>query len=390
LTIKPGKCSFLKDEVHYLGHVISAEGLKPDPAKIDLIRKYIGKQPTSIKDVRSFLGLLSYYRSFVKNFAKKAEPLVALTRKDEKWRWTKLEQDAWNDLVECLVASTVLRTPDFNYPFILQTDASGIGLGAVLSQRLPSDPSKPEGPKSEVIIGCASRTLSAAERLWPNHEREALGVIWGCEYFRPFLWGAKFEVVILTDNNAVTWLRNNIRPGRLTNWALRLAEFDFEIKHVAGSKNGNADYGSRMPMDIDTSVDAARAMENGSSNDPRVVPGLKVPFEFPVRCYHTSHVTVELTEEKEAWKLAQYQDGKLSVIIEGLIRRNNDQTLTDDQVFPSLSKRNRRKLRKYALNQDGVLVFVSHKTSGNRNRPRYAIVVPDDKRGERVPSRCRR
>lgn len=391
LTIKPGKCALLQERVVYLGHVISKEGLEPEPGKIDQVRRYLGKPPKNVSEVRTFLGFVGYYRNFVPRFAHTAEPLVNLTRKGTTWNWTEKCMDAWNKLVSDLSNSKVLRPPNFDYPFILQTDASGFGLGAVLSQRLPSDPNNPKSSLTEVIIGCASRTLNEHERKWPNHEREALGVIWGCEYFRPYLWGSKFEIVVLTDNNAVTWLRNNIRPGRLTHWALRLSEFDFTLKHIEGFKNGNADYGSRLPNDDDPTEDAKRAKEKASTEDPHIVPGVRGGDLFMAEPQHgvilmstpktPRIIEVDFNEEIEEWKKDQEDDPKLGPIIRLLKSRLVHPEAPEKEVRKELKlgRRALRKMRNFSLTSTGLLVYTARLLKGQRNPTQHAVVVPENR-----------
>ncbi|CAK9829637.1 Retrovirus-related Pol polyprotein from transposon 17.6 [Anthophora retusa] len=132
LKLQPDKCEFLKPELEYLGHVITAEGVKPNPKKLEAVKNF--KLPKTPTDIKSFLGLAGYYRKFIRNFSKIAKPLTDLTKKDTPFRWTEKEQNSFDTLKEKLCSSPVLKFPNFNEQFVLTTDASNEGLGAILSQ----------------------------------------------------------------------------------------------------------------------------------------------------------------------------------------------------------------------------------------------------------------
>ena len=181
LTLKPQKCFFLLKEVHYLGHLISREGIAPDPAKTQKVREF--PVPTDIAKVRQFVGLASYYRRFMPGYARIANPLHALTKKEVNFHWTVECQAAFDHLKELPVTSPVLAYPQFGLgkEFVLETDASLEGLGAVLSQR--------QGDGHLHPIAYASRCLQPHERNYAITELETLGLVWACKHFRPYLLG---------------------------------------------------------------------------------------------------------------------------------------------------------------------------------------------------------
>ena len=154
LKLKPAKCRMMREEVTYLGYVINKEGLKTDPRKTEAVRNF--PTPDTPRKLRSFLGLTSYYRRFIKNYATIARPLHALTGKDVPFVWTTACQDAMQKLKDELTSAPLLVFPDFKKPFILETDASSTGLGAVLAQEQDDHSVRP--------IAFASRTLQGAER----------------------------------------------------------------------------------------------------------------------------------------------------------------------------------------------------------------------------------
>ncbi|KZR97407.1 Uncharacterized protein APZ42_007742, partial [Daphnia magna] len=132
LKLKRTKCEFFKEELDYLGYIVSRKGITPNLKKLEAIMKY--PAPNNTKELSSFLGLASYYRKFIRAFADKAHPLTALTRKTAEWKWGEAERDAFNCIKNCLITRPILSYPDFKREFIIYTDASGYGIGAVLAQ----------------------------------------------------------------------------------------------------------------------------------------------------------------------------------------------------------------------------------------------------------------
>ena len=237
LKLKLKKCEFAQAEVLYLGHVVSSEGVRTDPAKLAAVRNF--PTPTDVKGLRSFLGLASYYRRSVPNFAKVAGALHALTKKGVPFVWTGQCRTAFEELKALLMSSPVLAYPDFKKPFVLETDASIAGLGAVLSQR--------QEDGSTRSIAYASRSLLKHERNYGITEMEGLGVVWGVKHFRPYLYGHACEVY--TDHEALKSLLNTPQPsGKLARWGMAIQELNLSIKHRSGSTNANADALSRSPL----------------------------------------------------------------------------------------------------------------------------------------------
>ncbi len=212
LKLKPKKCSFGRKQLAYLGHLISKEGVRPDPAKIEAVQKL--SAPDNLESLQTFLGLASYYRKFVPDFASIAEPLNKLLRKGFRYCWSPLCQEAFQKLKLLLTESPVLAFPDFSRPFIVTADASGVGLGAVLSQSYE---------KGERPVAYDSRTLSPAEHRYSVIEQEALAVVWAVKQWRPYLFGRRFTII--TDHAPLSWLMSTTHStGRLQRWALVLQE----------------------------------------------------------------------------------------------------------------------------------------------------------------------
>lgn len=235
VRLKPSKCYFVQSKVEYLGHVVSAEGLSPNPNKIKAVQEF--PVPTNITGVKAFLGLCNYYRRFVKGFAQIASPLNKLTSKHIKFEWTDQCQEAFEILKKALVSAPILAYPDFTQPFHLFVDASQTGIGLTLGQVIDG---------KESVVAYAGRDFNTAERNYSATEREALAVIDGIKRFQSYLYGRKFYVH--TDHSALKWLMSVQDPtGRIARWSLLIQQFDFEIIHRAGVSNGNADGLSRRP-----------------------------------------------------------------------------------------------------------------------------------------------
>jgi transposase InsO family protein len=238
------KCTFAVPEVVYLGHVVNTQGVAPDPSKVKAIREF--PRPQNLRDVRAFLGLSGYYRTFIQDYAAMSRPLTQLTKKDEKFVWTDLQQQAFDNLKAALTSDSVLAHPRFDQPFILSTDASDYAISAILSQ-LHNGKERP--------ISFASRMLNAAEKNYSTTQKELLAVVYGTQIHRCFLYGRRFKIV--TDHAALKWLITvkNHHCARLTRWVLKLSEYDFEIEHKAGKKHVNADCLSRHLASVTTARD---------------------------------------------------------------------------------------------------------------------------------------
>ena len=194
--------------------------------------------PSTVKGVQQFLGIVSYYRRYIQDFAKRAKPLHRLTERVNNFIWSNECQIAFEDLCQRLAQAPVLAHPDFTREFILDTDASDFGLGAVLSQ-IGDD-------GQEHVIAYGSRLLSKAERQYCVTRKELLSVVTFTRQFRPYLLGRKF--VLRTDHGSLTWIQNFREPeGQLARWLEQLQELNFEIIHRQGKRHTNADALSRLP-----------------------------------------------------------------------------------------------------------------------------------------------
>jgi hypothetical protein len=221
LQLHPGKCVFAQPQVQYLGFILSGDGISASPDKVKAVRQY--PTPKSVKDVRAYLGLPSFYRRLLPKFATITKPLTTLTRKDQQEAFEKLKSE--------LCSPSVLAYPNFKLPFILTTDAYKVGIATILSQ-VQNGVERP--------IAYASMQLNTAEQAYTASEAEMLALVWATKHFRCYLYGTKF--VARTDHSALTYLRNFADShSRLMRWSSKLSELDFVVEYRPGTKIAHAD-----------------------------------------------------------------------------------------------------------------------------------------------------
>ncbi|XP_074792474.1 uncharacterized protein LOC141975750 [Natator depressus] len=236
LTVKAKKCQIGLNRVTYLGHQVGQGTISPLQAKVDAIQKW--PVPKSKKQVQSFLGLAGYYRRFVPHYSQIAAPLTDLTKKKQPnaVQWTEKCQKAFNKLKATLMSDPVLRAPDFDKPFLVTTDASERGVGAVLMQKGPDQEFHP--------VVFLSKKLSERESNWSITEKECYAIVYALEKLRPYVWGRRFH--LQTDHAALKWLHTvKENNKKLLRWSLALQDFDFDIQHISGASNKVADALSR-------------------------------------------------------------------------------------------------------------------------------------------------
>ena len=235
LKLKARKCQLFAKQVEFLGHIISDKGIQTDPKKTQVVQNW--PQPKTVHDVRSFLGLCSYYRRFIPQFAMVAKPLHKLTERNQKFVWTDECSKAFDTLKNRMVTSPILAYPDFSKPFILDTDASDQAIGAVLSQKIDG---------KEHVIAYGSRTLTKSEKRYCVTRKELLSLVNFVKYFRHYLYGKAFTV--RTDHGSLRWLMKFKNPeGQLARWLEVLSTYEMKIEHRPGRLHGNADSLSRIP-----------------------------------------------------------------------------------------------------------------------------------------------
>ena len=246
LYAKESKCEFCLNEVKFLGYVVSSEGLKVDPAKVEAVKEW--PVPASVSDVRSFLGFVGFYRKFINNHSKIVAPMSDLTKEcnGKIFKWNAEAQEAFEKMKAALCAAPILVLPDPRLPYVVTTDASGYAIGACISQ----DQGKGLQP-----IAYMSKKMLPAETRYPVHHKEMLAIVCALKEWRHYLHGSKFTCKVLTDHRSLThFFTQPTLSERQARWSEFLSEFDFTIEYQEGKKNVVADALSRRP---DHAPDAA-------------------------------------------------------------------------------------------------------------------------------------
>ena len=287
-TLRRSKCLFGHSSTTYLGFHYSPQGVRPSAEKTKIIAEW--PTPQNPKELRSFLGLANFYRNFVPGFADIAAPLTDLTSSKATFTWEMKHQAAFDTLRQSLMSPPVLDYPRRHDHFTLTTDASDVGLGAVLST-----------PR-KTVIEFASRALTAAEKNYTTSEKECLAIVWATRKFRHYLLGSQFTLE--TDHKPLEWLeshkQSHARSQRLQRWSLELRAYDFHIVYRPGKNNQCADSLSRLQVSLVargtelTTQQIAMAQEQDPvlstvrthlQTDPKLVPSSSRWKKFPLRRY---------------------------------------------------------------------------------------------------------
>ena len=298
LKLNEEKCEFACSELRYLGYLVNEFGLQVDPEKIAPIVDY--PRPQNVKTLRRFLGMCSFYRRFIPSVSTLTAPLTKLLRKSQKWTWNPEQENAFDRLKKCLTSAPLLTRPDYGLPFVLQTDASNFGLGAVLTQQVGG---------IEHVIAYASKSLTKPEQKYSATEKECLAVVWAVRKFRPYLEGEHFTVV--TDHNSLRWLHNLRNPSpRLARWALELQDVDLEIRYRRGAFNHVPDALSRIPEPL-PNLGAISPVEEDPWYHQKFAAVERTPAKFPdwrvendrLYVHRVDPLKSEFEEWGEPWKL---------------------------------------------------------------------------------------
>ena len=242
LRLREDKCTFLTTDVVYLGHRIDAQGLHPVAEKVRAVQN--APTPKNIMELRSFLGLLSYYSRFLPNLSTLLAPLSKLLKQNQPWIWGPKQVKAFEESKKLLLSSQLLVHFDPDLDIVLACDASAYGIGGVLSHRMPDGTEKP--------IGFVSRTLTETEKNYSQIEKEALSCVFGIQRFHSYLYGHHF--VLQTDHKPLLTLFNERKcvppqaSGQIQRWALKLAAYEYTIAGRSTTQHANADAMSRLPL----------------------------------------------------------------------------------------------------------------------------------------------
>src|SRR5277367_5168266 len=238
LYLKPKKCEFRKPQVEYLGMVIQKGRISMDPVKLGGIQDW--PVPTTVKQVRSFLGFGNFYRKFIKNFSNLAQPLNELLKKDKRFKWNTNQQQAFDILKQRFTEEPVLMMPDHTRPFQIEVDASKYATGGILTQ---TDSNGARHPCAFI-----SKSMNDAQRNYDTGDRELLAIIRALQEWRHYIQGSPHTTTLFSDHENLTYFRMpQTLSHRQARWALYVSEFDLKFVHIAGSKNILADALSRRP-----------------------------------------------------------------------------------------------------------------------------------------------
>lgn len=236
MTVNLDKCRFVRNEVPFLGHILTPTGIKMDTDKMKSIREF--PRPTKVKYLRAFLGLCNFYKRFCKNYSEYTHGIRHLLRKNARWKWGEAEERCFNVLKDKFIESVMLIHPDLTKDFVLDSDSSYFALGGVLYQ---------ETTDGEIgVVAFISRSLRGPELNYTTTEKELLAIVYALQKCRTYLLGNK--VRIRTDHRALVFL-NQCRfvNDRMTRWKLFLDQFKITIEHIKGSNNKVTDILSRYP-----------------------------------------------------------------------------------------------------------------------------------------------
>jgi transposase InsO family protein len=335
LKLKPSKCELFQDKVNYLGHVVSSQGIATDPKKVEAVKEW--SMPKNLKELQAFLGLAGYYRQYIQDYATLAKPLTLLTGKNIKWEWSEEASVAFRSLKRSLINSPILAYPDPKIQYILDTDASGVGVGAVLSQIQEGE---------ERAVAYYSKTLSPAERNYCVTRRELLAVVKAMKHFRPYLYGQKFR--LRSDHASLRWLCRRQEPSaQVARWLEILAEFTYELEHRAGNKHGNADALSRKEECNDCKQCVSIERRDGGPTHSQIREEIHLQSSL-------CSVNTPQTNNKEL--LAAQKDGRGAIaIIYELVKRHDTLNQARLNMSSEELKQLHHRLEAMRIREDGIL-----------------------------------
>ena len=388
IKLNPGKCNWFKQEVKYLGHIVSEDGYRPDGASDEVINK-LRVGPTTVGELRSLLGFIGYYRSFIRNFSRKAKPLYDLLCKDkeesderktnkkskknsqrsskDKIVWEPEHQTIVEEFLELLKSPPIMAYPDFTRPFVLHCDASETGLGAVLYQ---------EHDGKLRVVSYASKTLTPAEKNYYEHsgKLEFLALKWSItEKFHDFLYYAP-SFTVYTDCNPLSYVLSSAKVNATTiRWVGELANYRFNVKYRPGRDSIDCDYLSRIPAEIETLVEECE-QEITPEMIGAVVAGCKSRGKFAA----VRAVSAVLMPDKATTTLQQISSEEIKAEQKNDAVIGKIQEMVEEGKFPSKDiKKELDKKQKTLLNQWKRLEIDENGLLVRKTKHRVQLVLPE-------------
>ena len=370
------KCEFIQPKVEYLGFEVTKEGLKPSPAKIQAVAEW--PVPKTVKDIRSFLGLASYYRRFIKDFSQIAKPLTELTKEKVTWRWEKEEEKAFLQLKVALTTAPILRLPNFDLQFTLTTDASDNALGAILEQDFGNGLQP---------IAYASRKLNATEARYSAYERELLGLVWAIGQWRQYLDGRRF--VARTDHSSLRHLPNqNSVNRRIWKWVGILQGYDIDIQHIPGARNptdsftrsdwlGTGKFNKNVKNEDSELVKFLRVHPNATDKD--VQNALSKLFKKEIDCISAGIRLGEKTEKNALLLVSRSSIGLDQELKIRIIEKQNVEQpwarIREEMIENEMRYYNENK-RKYKLENN--ILYIGKKDRNTEDVKYWRMIIPED------------
>ncbi len=345
LKVRPDKCQLFCKEVTFLGHIVSREGVKPDPSNIEKVKNW--PRPQNVTGLRGWLGLTGFYRKYIKSYAKIAQPLLHLIKKEVPFEWNEECEHSFQLLRKALISSPILRYPQYEQPFILYVDASGFAIGSILAQ-IGDD-------RKEHVVAYASHSLTNAERNWSTYDRELWAIVWSIRHFRHYLQFVEFTII--TDHKPLVGLRKmpieNDPTGRRARWAVEIDPLNWIIVHKAGKSHTNADALSRRHnTEPDTAIKAEVAEIDQSNSQPK--PKLKSILK-------TNNSSNSMRDES---------DNEMEKISENSDESHDDDQMESEEQFPL--ETDLSKLRQMQNNDSNIRQVKWWITKGSKP-PRYKV-----------------
>ena len=356
LKLKPAKCLLLQQEVVFLGHVVSGEGVKPSPTNISKIMSW--PKPKTAKQIKQLVAMGSYYRRYVKNFASIVRPMIELTKKGKKFLWTEACDLSFDQMRRALLSTDVMGYPlDKAGEFILDVDASDIGIGGILHQV--------QGDR-ERVIAYASRSLNKAEKNYCITEKELLAVRYFIEYFRQYLLGRRFRV--RSDHQALVWLFQLKEPrGKIARWLEILSQYDFSIEYRRGKDQGHCDALSRCENPRD-----CECPEQDTSEPLKCGPCKKC-LKRAQDMMHSTFYQELMSEQRDHSALTENNEGRLQVAscvrqasVPGISSQGATEPSEGKLVTFWASSRSTEELSQLQKEDPDIGPIISAKLSGNR------------------------
>ena len=296
LFMNKSKCSFFSKEIQYLGHILNATGIRPLPAKTHAIQHI--QPPITPRQVRAFLGLVGYYRKFIKGFAKIAKPSTLLTRQQVRFDWTPEHHTAFLHLKEAIVQAPILHYPNPDKRYIIYTDASDDACRAQLSQ---------EHNGKEFPIAFLSHTFIETQQKWSTTDQEAYGMYYTITKRNFYLQGA--DIIVRNDHKPLSHFLNGKNTNNKVNrWSVELATYNISFKWISGARNKAADCLYRLVMPTSTSVNMLTASTtDGPAFHTKVIPKTPlVPPQPHIQIQHLRFLRNPLPpqnhSQQKAWK----------------------------------------------------------------------------------------